>query len=417
MTPRHLIIVALIFTTILIASLCALLTHHDSAPVPRGIQITNPLVAKANMVDHLDFFDTPATLDRATMEHVTLAATTQPARVVLSDYRPKSFPRSGTWTSDVMDTQFSFTELIPSWNATVPHETGVFFQVKTRDASDGLWSPWLYIGQWGRTPVTDSMDRMVRFDRGIVNVDNLTLDSPANAYQIRATLLSFAIDPEVNPSVRRITVSYSGVVDDPAEREKLTKVDKIEGDWARSLPVPFRAQGIEVKPLAGQICSPTSTSMVLEYCGVNLPTQENALAIYDEDHDMFGNWGRAVQRAGELGLDAWIQRFRNWDQVKAMIARGQPIVAGIKFKKGEFPSALYTETAGHLIVIRGFTKSGDVIVNDPADRHKGNGVVYKADELGHAWFGCGGVGYVIRKPATSNPAFTSPTTAPAVAAK
>ena len=70
--------------------------------------------------------------------------------------------------------------------------------------------------------------------------------------------------------------------------------------------------------------------MVMAYFGADVPTQENALAIYDEEHDMFGNWGRAVQRAGEMGLDAWLQRFRNWDQVKAMIARGQPIVAGIK---------------------------------------------------------------------------------------
>jgi peptidase C39-like protein len=132
---------------------------------------------------------------------------------------------------------------------------------------------------------------------------------------------------------------------------------------------------------------------------VDRPTQENALSIYDSEYDMFGNWGRAVQRAGEMGLDAWIQRFRNWDQVKAMIAQGQPIVAGIKFKRGEFPSAVLSSTNGHLIVIRGFTRDGDVIVNDPANRKKGDGVIYKASELGNAWFANGGgVGYVIRKP-------------------
>ncbi len=444
MTPRHLAIVALLFTTVLIASLCAVMTRPPKPALPteppREVQKTNPLLARPNMVDRLDFFDTPAGLDRAMMQHVTLVvgpapasrsstpATTQPAatrtmaRIVLSDQRLKSFPRSGTWTSDIIETAFPFTELIPSWNATVPRDTGVFFQVKTRNAADGQWSPWLYIGQWGRTPATDPMDRVVRFDRGMVNVDNLTLDEPANAYQFRATLLSFDMSHEVNPSIRRITVSYSGVVDDAGERERIARTDRSEpsvpwgprGDWARSLPVPFRAQGIEAKPLAGQICSPTSTSMVMAYCGVDLPTEQNALAIYDEEHDMFGNWGRAVQRAGSLGLDAWLQRFRNWDQVKAMIARGQPIVAGIKFKKGEFPSALYSETDGHLIVIRGFTKAGDPIVNDPADRNKGNGVVYKADDLARAWFAHGGVGYVIRKPEGVGTSSPTSTTMPAV---
>ena len=44
-----------------------------------------------------------------------------------------------------------------------------------------------------------------------------------------------------------------------------------------------------------------------------------------------------------------------------------------------------------------FTKDGDVIVNDPANRAKGKGVIYKANELAKAWFdNSGGVGYVIR---------------------
>ena len=246
MNPRYLGIVALIFTTILIAALFAVFTNRHNpttmiAP-PRDVLKTNPLQAKPNMVDRLDFYDTPATLDRAAMEHVTLLPTTRPAHITLTDQRPKSFPRSGTWTSDEIETAFEFTELIPSWNAAVPRETGVFFQVKTRNAKDGAWSPWLYIGQWGRTPATDPADRVMSFEHGIVNVDNLTLDQPANAYQIRATLLSFDLDHDVNPSVRRIAVSYSGVVNDAEERNKLVKDFKIDGDWARSLPVPYRAR-------------------------------------------------------------------------------------------------------------------------------------------------------------------------------
>jgi hypothetical protein len=150
-----------------------------------------------------------------------------------------------------------------------------------------------------------------------------------------------------------------------------------------------------------EICSPTSVSMVLAYLGADHPTLENAAAIYDADHRMFGNWNRAVQRASELGMDAWLMRFRDWDHVKAEISRNQPIIASIRFKKGEFPSAILHSTSGHLIVIRGFTPAGDVIVNDPANR-KGNGAVYKADELAHAWFGHGGVGYVMKR-GTSEP--------------
>ena len=135
--------------------------------------------------------------------------------------------------------------------------------------------------------------------------------------------------------------------------------------------------------------------MVMQYFGVNRPTLENALAIYDGEYDLFGNWARAVQRAGEMRLDGWVRRFRNWEQVKEQIAEGQPVIASIAFRKEEFPSAVISRTNGHLIVIRGFTSDGDVIVNDPASREKGEGAVYKAEELGKAWFGHGGVGYVI----------------------
>src|SRR6185369_17567747 len=99
------------------------------------------------------------------------------------------------------------------------------FHLKTRDSQSGQWSPWLYVGQWGRAPITDPADHVVRFDHGIVNGDNLTLDRPANAYQFRATLLSFAIDPSINPRIRRIAISYSGQVDDTEERMRLTRAD------------------------------------------------------------------------------------------------------------------------------------------------------------------------------------------------
>jgi hypothetical protein len=217
---------------------------------------------------------------------------------------------------------------------------------------------------------------------------------------VRAELASFTLDAETAPRLRRIAVSYSGVVAEDVKRERLAQPVKIVGDWARSLDVPYRTQQDTPKPLRGQLCSPTSTSMVLEYWGYNRPTVENALAIYDAEHEQFGTWNRAVQRAGELGLDAWLARFRSWDAVKAQIALGRPVIASIRFGKGEFPAAALESTDGHLIVIRGFKRNGDVIVNDPANRKRGNGAVYPAEDLGRAWFGHGGVGYVIAGPAT-----------------
>jgi len=324
-----------------------------------------------------------------------------PARVELG-YRESDFPRSGSWTGPIKDAAFPFDELIASFNVTTPTATGAVLEMRVLQA--GVWSPWVYMQCWGKTLA--SPGRVTQWDGGRLKVDTLMLDKPATRYQARVTLVSFAFEKGApKPSIRRLSTCYSGVVNDAQQRTHLLSdanpsTQPSAGNWMRDLDVPFRAQGEDTipKPLQKLICSPTSTSMVLSFYGTDRPTLDNASAIYDPVYGLFGNWGRAISRAGEVGLDAYLTRFRNWDRVHAMIARGIPVIASIRFNKGEVKGFLYESTRGHLLVIRGFKANGDVIVNDPARKAKGNGVVYPADQFAKAWFDHGGVAYVIQKP-------------------
>ncbi|MDQ6780285.1 MAG: hypothetical protein M3Z37_03900, partial [Candidatus Eremiobacteraeota bacterium] len=57
-------------------------------------------------------------------------------------------------------------------------------------------------------------------------------------------------------------------------------------------------------------------------------------------------------------------------------------------------------TNGHLLVVRGFTERGDVIVNDPYGRPGAIRRVYRRGQFAHAWqHGSGGIVYVIAPPA------------------
>jgi hypothetical protein len=124
---------------------------------------------------------------------------------------------------------------------------------------------------------------------------------------------------------------------------------------------------------------------------------ENALAIHDQEHGIFGNWNRATARAGELGLAAQLERFTSLDQARAKLAAGLPLIISIRYAAGEAPSFLMEQTSGHLIVLRGVTPEGDFIVNDPADAERGDGPVYKAVDVHKAWLeNASGVGYVLR---------------------
>jgi len=381
-------------------------TRATTRPAPRRAAARNP----KNIVDRLVQIESADAWSDGSMTNA-IVRPEAPARLELG-YRERGFPRTGTWTSDEEKSEFPFTRLIASFNVATPPDTGVLLEARVKQAE--TWSPWIYMQSWGK--VVQELDRPLKWDGGKLETDELVLTKPADQYQARLTLISFGFDAKVTPSVRRLSICYSGIVDDDATRKRLNPPTTLPSKWARDLKVPFRGQGAtdNPKPIRGMICSPTSVSMVLEYHGVNHTTLENAMAIYDPHFDLFGNWGRAVSRAGEVGLDAWLTRFRDWDAVKSEIANGNPVIASIFFERGEVRGFIYERTAGHLLVIRGFTPTGDVIVNDPASRDKGNGAIYPAAEFARAWFDNGGVGYVIHKPAA--PAIVrSPTTAPTTA--
>lgn len=321
-------------------------------------------------------------------------AVTDEGALRLDDPPGPRYPRRGVWTSPEYMTDFPVTEVLPSWNVDVPGDSGVKFFIRSRDMGTRAWSPWMYIGSWGRTLPRGK--QTVAFPGGEVDIDYLKLRKPADAYQIRVVLESFEFDEASTPGVRRLTMVYSGVVKDDAERAKLARPVVIEGEWARTLDVPFFTQADAPPALRPRICSPTSVTMVMQYRGDRGAMVENALGIYDPEYEIFGNWGRAVAYAGERGFDAYLDRVRTWDQLKAYIARGQPVIASIRFESGTFPSNVMDQTNGHLVVIRGLTPEGDAVMNDSASKKHGEGIVYRSDELARAWLRHGGVAYIIR---------------------
>jgi hypothetical protein len=322
-------------------------------------------------------------------------ATTQ-STVAIEQRDAKGYPITGTWTSGQIATRYPFTELLPSWNLTAPDNTGATLDVRVRDAKQGDWSPWLFVQSWGKVP--RDTKRVTEFAGGEVEVDILSLKRPADAFELRATLYTFDVTGTITPELRRASVVYSKPVASEAERQKLVgKPEPLPAGWVRDLAVPYRPQGDLPKSVRSDTCSPTSVAMVMAYQGVDEPTATVAQCIYDADYDLFGNWGRAITYPSTHGLSGEVVRISTMDEARAYIASGQPLIASIRYAKGEFPSSLAADSDGHLIVIRGFTSAGDAIVNDPGHRARGNGVVYKADELAKAWIAnTGGVTYVIR---------------------
>ena len=64
-------------------------------------------------------------------------------------------------------------------------------------------------------------------------------------------------------------------------------------------------------------------------------------------------------------LSDLVTRLRSLNEAEAFIAAGTPLIFSLSFKKSQIPGLTYA-TAGHLLVVVGFSATGQPILNDPA---------------------------------------------------
>lgn len=304
------------------------------------------------------------------------------------------YPLNGRYISPVVTARFNIKEIVPSWNIYCPPDCGYIAELRVGGLS-GDWSPWFYMGDWGNFPKSFKPCKKDKW--GAVMIDYFIVKSKARKSQMRITLFSDR-EQRKTPSVTMLTLALSSERGDldrslrvPEPKEKIPS-----SLWNKKLKVPYRSQGAEDAKIAGKICSPTSISMVMDYWGIKRATSEIASIVYDRKHDLYGLWWRGVEGASQYGLSGWVQYFRNWEQVKEMIAKGCPVIACISFRTGELDCARTVESEGHVVVIVGFDKKGNPIVNDPAGQNENDGIItYDREQFAHAWFDKGGVGYIL----------------------
>jgi hypothetical protein len=153
-----------------------------------------------------------------------------------------------------------------------------------------------------------------------------------------------------------------------------------------------------VYPDGGRVwCSPTSLAMVMAFWGkrVSIP-DEVVPGVYDSQYDGHGNWPFNTAYAGAHGFVAYVHRLPGFGALERWIAAGVPIIASVAYARSWLENAPIDQTAGHLLVVRGFTSQGDVVVNDPAAPHDEEVPrVYRREQFRRAWLDRGGVVYII----------------------
>ncbi|MFC0508712.1 peptidase C39 family protein [Micromonospora costi] len=323
----------------------------------------------------------------------------------------------GTWTAPPVPAGFAVAEVVPSWTAETPD--GCWIEVALRGwHADAPATGWYVLGRWAgddrtvrRTSVPGQRDATARVETDTLVVGEATV----TGWQARVTLLRPA-GSGLTPVLRTVGAVATGPAGAPA-----SGVARPHGSArGRVLDVPRYSQRLHAGayPQWGgggdSWCSPTCTSMVLAFWGATPPADRYAWVdppgprpvvvhaarhCFDHAYAGAGNWPFNTAYAGLHGMDAFVTRLRSLAEAEEFIAAGIPLVVSAAFRAGEVPGLDY-DTRGHLIVLAGFTESGDPVLNDPyAPDDEAVRRVVDRDRFEAVWqAGSGGMAYVIRPP-------------------
>lgn len=325
------------------------------------------------------------------------------------------------WVSPVVTTGFGLTELVASWDVSTPGHSWVEILVRGTQPG-GVPTPKDYVlGRWcaldpaqggaiHRTSLNGQGDTVATvFTDTLATRTGYSLES----YQLEVRVMRPVGSSDV-PVVRSVGAMASAL-----PGSKTVPRSPNGPACGTTLAVPTYSQEVHIGHYpqwdnGGEAwCSPTSTAMVVDYWGAGPSAAETAWvdpgvdaqvdftarAVYDYTYGGCGNWPYNTAYATTRGLHGFVTRLRSLAEAELFIAAGIPLVASVSFKKSELKNAGYG-TNGHLMVIVGFTESGDVVCNDPASHLIPSNdevrVVYDRESFENVWVPhSGGIVYVI----------------------
>ncbi|MDO4799394.1 MAG: C39 family peptidase [Bacillota bacterium] len=304
----------------------------------------------------------------------------------ISSNLPFSFDEGtqAQWRSEIISAP-QFRRLLASWNCST--SPGSFIEVSVRARIGEEWTKWFSQGKWsGEGRNTGSFGDQ-KNSLAWMDIDVLRVYQPADAFQVSALLTrkDESVPPPVLHGVHVSTTNDQFKYYDP----------EAEGAPNIHIDVPAEEQ-ISFPEIGNIICSPTSTTMVLQFHGLPVDRAEVVHGCVDNGINIYGNWTYNAAYAFSAGekhgipLRADARYVESFEDVLHYLKQGLPVVGSIFTRaKEELEGTFSAHPAGHLLVITGIEKiNGSYIVhvNDPAtsDREKVKRK-YKYDQFCKAW--------------------------------
>lgn len=268
-----------------------------------------------------------------------------------------------------------FNHGLPSWNGSALSNAGSF-KIQMRFPYGSGWSPWLTVGFWKNN--IWAVYGTTSYGGGFIDYDYVKLNSYQTTWQFKIIMTRTSVS-EPSPTIHKLSFFVSD-----SRTTTNVNIPQIVNDNPSEvfIPTSFIYQYGVDPVIGGDICSPTSVCMILKSYNIEVDPYQFALVTRDPYFNMFGIWPRVVQHASEYGLDGAVTRYRTWSDAQEVLVNGGRIAMSIG-------QPLYT---GHLVMLAGFTSTGNPIVHDPA-RSNGYSYIYNKTNLSRSWFEKGGVAY------------------------
>ena len=205
-------------------------------------------------------------------------------------------------------------------------------------------------------------------------------DLPASRLVIR---LACSVPPErflVTLSMRPLVIDAEPPAADPVVLTQPPAISQMQG------PASIR----------GRICSPTALAMTLQAAQPAIAWQSVVAACCDGR--FYGSWPLAIRCAAAHGRLGAVEAVASWEPVIRILRAGSPVVASIRFRRGELLGAPLASTNGHLVTVYGIV--GDrVLVHDPAAPDAASVPrSYDAQAFTNAWLRRRGAAYLLAPP-------------------
>ena len=334
------------------------------------------------------------------------AKTQEPAPI---DWRKKissgSFKKTGEgeWISPKIKTPFKFDELIYSWNIYLEDKEAFRIYLKVEFAP-GDETEWLYAGFWGKVKDPVSEREKPKFDRGIIDMDWLKLKTKAAAFQYK--VVDSGIEPlGMPPSLHVVTTDNHPTPELVKKYKPIYKSNRIS-TCVLDIPIRFQVDS-KGNPLRSR-CQSAALSSAMEYFGKPVNLEDVVSYTNDPEYNYPGLWPRVIGAANQFGFQGYVDRHRNWNEVRKTLAQHKVILCSIRMAEGDCKAPPYPKIGNHIVVLNGITEDGRAIVTDSALKKDNRGYCcqWLMEDFEKIWMKTkGGVSMVICEPGNAQKYF------------